>query len=93
MLLSAKGLTPQAFRSTLQSFFFSTGAAIVAGHTLWGNITADVLNFFWVGLPAVIIAFVAGEKLIHRFDANRFYRWVYVLLVAVGAVLLIKALY
>lgn len=93
MFLSAKGMSPQAFRSTLQSFFFSTGAAIVAGHALWGNITTDVLNYFWVGLPAVIIAFVAGEKLLHRFDANRFYRWVYALLIAIGAALLVKALY
>lgn len=93
MLLSAKGLSPQVFRSTLQSFFFSTGAAIVVGHALWGNITTGVFTYFWVGLPAVVIAFVAGEKLIHRFDAARFYRWVYALLIAIGAGLLFKSLY
>jgi uncharacterized membrane protein YfcA len=91
MLLSAKGMSPQAFRSTLQSFFFSTGVVIVAGHLLWGNVTMDVFNYFWVGLPAVVIAFIAGEKLINRFDANRFYRWVYVLLILIGIALLIKA--
>jgi hypothetical protein len=90
MLLSAQNWTAAKFRSTLQSYFFFTGVGLVAGHIAWGNVTAEVLRYSLYGLPALFLAFFLGEFWFRKFNSAKFYRWVYILMILIGAGLIAK---
>jgi hypothetical protein len=90
MILSAQNWSAEKFRSTLQSYFFFTGIGVVAGHMAWGNVTTEVLKLFLFGLPALILAFFLGEFWFRKFNSAKFYRWVYLLMILIGAGLILK---
>ncbi|MCF8366285.1 MAG: sulfite exporter TauE/SafE family protein [Bacteroidales bacterium] len=92
MLLSAQNWPPKTFRSTLQSYFFFVGTGVVAGHIAWGNVNSQVLKYFFFALPALIIAFFLGEYWFGRFNSEKFYKWVYYLLISIGIGLITKTL-
>jgi hypothetical protein len=91
MLLSSKSRQPVDFRSTLQSYFFFTGLGIVGGHFIAGNITMSVLTNFLLSVPALFIAFLAGELLFRKFRTDKFYNFVYALLFILGIALIVRA--
>lgn len=90
MLLSAQNWSADKFRSTLQSYFFFTGIGVVAGHLAWGNVNAEVLKLFLYGLPVLILAFFLGEFWFRKFNSAKFYCWVYLLMILIGAGLILK---
>lgn len=90
MLLSTQNWPAPKFRSTLQSYFFFTGIGVVGGHIAWGNVTAEVLQLYLYGFPALILAWWLGERFFKSFKSERFYAWVYLLLIAIGTGLMIK---
>jgi uncharacterized protein len=90
MLMSAQNWPPKVFRSTLQSYFFFVGAGVVAGHIAWGNINNQVLTYFVFALPALTGAFFLGEYWFGKFNSEKFYNWVYVLLIIIGLGLIAK---
>ena len=91
MLLSSKSRQPVDFRSTLQSYFFFTGLGIVGGHFIAGNVTMSVLTNFLLSVPALFIAFLAGELLFRKFRTDKFYNFVYALLFILGIALIVRA--
>lgn len=58
--------SPDRFRSTLQSYFVSTGLLILTSHGLAGLWTPDVLKLYVTSLPLILLATLLGSKL-HRF--------------------------
>ena len=92
ILLSAQNWTAAKFRSTLQGYFFFAGMGMVAGHIAWGNVNAEVFNYFLFGLPPLILAFFLGEFWFRKFNSEKFYRWVYVLMILIGLGLIVKVL-
>lgn len=92
MLLSSQNWKAMDFRSTLQSYFFFTGIGVVAGHFAWGNVTKDVLIYFLAALPIIFITFFLGEKWFAKIRNERFYSWVYFVLLLLGVSLILKVL-
>lgn len=81
---------PGVFRGTLQAHFLVSGALVVAGQALGGVWTAELPRLFALSLPAIALATWAGHALHARIPAHRFKRYVYVLVVTLGAVLVLR---
>lgn len=92
MFLSSQNWPPRKFRSTLQGYFFFTGIGVVLGHMIWGNVNAQVFGYFLFGLPALVISFLLGEYWFGKFKSEKFYKWVYVLLIIIGTGLILKVM-
>ena len=90
MFLSSQNWKAQDFRSTLQSYFLFTGVGVVAGHFAWGNVTGEVLAYFLAALPIIFITFFIGEKWFGKLRTDRFYAWVYFVLLVLGVSLVLK---
>jgi len=83
---------PEAFRATLQGFLFPTSLFILAGHGLAGLWTGPVLRMYLYALPLVLVAVFLGGRINRAFSTERFSKWVHVLLIALGLLLLGKTL-
>lgn len=79
---------PETFRATLQGYFLPTGLAIMASHGLGGLWNGRVLALFALAMPAVAIAVWLGAQLNRRFHPQQFERWVFVILIGLGGLLL-----
>jgi len=79
---------PETFRATLQGFLFPTSLFILAGHGLAGLWTAPVIRAYLYALPLVFASVYLGGRINRIFATERFTRWVYVLLIALGLLLL-----
>jgi hypothetical protein len=87
-----RGWKPETFRATLQGYFLPTGAAILIGQGIAGLWTKPVLNAYLVSLPAIVLAVLAGTALAKKIQPSRFNQAVHVLMLAAGAILLLKTL-
>lgn len=87
-----RGWRPEAFRATLQGYFLPTGLAILIGQGIAGLWTGPVVAAFLASLPATLLAVVLGGALGRRIPAAKFRSAVYVLMLALGFVLLIKTI-
>lgn len=81
---------PRRFRGTLQAHFLISGIFIVAGQALGGLWTKDLFLLFGASLPAIIIATLLGIFLHKRIPNEKFERYVFLLLVVLGALLLVN---
>jgi uncharacterized protein len=88
---SLKKWNPQKFRATLQGYFFTTGIMVIAGHGIAGNFTTEVLSYFAYCMPVVIIAVVLGARLNKKIPAERFHKYIYLILVILGTMLIINS--
>ena len=79
--------SPPRFRATMQGYFFPTGLFIALGHSLTGFWTPQVMQFYTLSLPLVLIAFWLGEKYNRRIPENRFEQLLYLALIVVGGLL------
>ena len=52
----------------------------------------EVTRYFLLSLPGAIVAIVLGRFLNHRLRGDAFFRFVYVGLIAIGAVLITQSL-
>ena len=87
-----RGWPPEAFRATLQGYFLPTGLAILAGQGIAGLWTRPVVAAFAASLPGAVLAVAIGSALARRIPAAKFSRYIYLLMLALGLVLLIKNL-
>lgn len=74
---------PAEFKANLQSFFLVNSAIVLAGHAVSGNIS-QVLNYFWIALPAMAIGIFVGLKFNRFIDPLRFRQIVQLLLIGLG---------
>jgi len=83
---------PESFRATLQGYFLPTGGAILVGQGLAGLWTRPVITTTVYALPFILIAVILGTAIGRRIPASKFSRYVYGLLLVLGAVLLIRSI-
>ena len=87
-----RGWPPETFRATLQGYFLPTGLAILIGQGIAGLWTKPVVTTFLASLPAAFLAVVLGRALGRRIPAAKFRSAVFVLMLALGLVLMIKTI-
>jgi uncharacterized membrane protein YfcA len=83
---------PESFRATLQSYFLPAGGAIMIGQGLAGLWTKTVLTTYLYSLPLVFLAIFLGLKISRKIPAEKFNKYVYVILLVLGLILLIKVI-
>jgi uncharacterized protein len=87
-----RGWSPAVFRGTLQAYFLASGVLVVTGQALAGLWSEELLGLLMVSLPAVVLAMLLGRVLHTRMTPDRFQRYVHLLVVALGVVLVGKVL-
>lgn len=75
------------FRVTLQGYFLLTGAVVSAGHGLSGLWSRQVLIYFLISFPVVVLGVLAGERLAKRFSEEQFNRALNLILITLGLVM------
>ncbi|WP_258729349.1 sulfite exporter TauE/SafE family protein [Bacillus atrophaeus] len=81
---------PRRFRGTLQAHFLISGVFVVVGQALGGLWTEDLLLLFVLSLPTIVIAALLGVFLHRRIPNDKFERYVFLLIVLLGTLLLIN---
>ncbi len=81
---------PKTIRATLQGVFLPTGIFIAIGHGIAGLWTKHVVINFLVSLPLIINAVIIGGFLNKKFKKDRFTKYIYILLILIGTLLVLK---
>ncbi len=82
----------ERFRATLQGYFVPAALLIVGSDGLNGRWTRNMLLHFVYSLPLMIAAVILGQRLSSRFNPQQFIRYIYILLIGVGIILLLSSL-
>lgn len=82
---------PDYFRSTMQAYLLLSGLLIVSGQGVSGMWTTNVFALYGWSVPAIAVAAIAGTMLHRRIPAVRFQRYVFLLVAALGTVLLLRS--
>lgn len=82
---------PDRFRGTLQAHFLISGVLVVAGQAVGGLWTKDLFILFGLSLPVIVIAILLGAFFHRRIPSHKFARYVFVLIVLLGALLLVNS--
>ncbi len=72
---------------TLQSFFLLSGIMLITMHGFHGLITVEVLHYFVLTLPVLILGVVAGSFVYERINQDVFKKIVFILLIVLAVVL------
>jgi len=81
------------FRATLQAYFLPASALGAIGYLTKGLITAQVLTYFAISLPAIFPAIFLGRYLNHRLEGEGFFRYVYMGLIFIGLLLIFNSIF
>lgn len=81
---------PDRFRGTLQAHFLISGVLVVSGQALGGLWTKDLFMLFGLSLPVIVAATIFGSFLHKRIPAHKFERYVFVLIVLLGVLLVVN---
>lgn len=82
----------QHFRATLQAYFLPASTLGMAGYWAAGLWTPRVTHYYLISLPAAIVAVFLGRLINRRFRGDRFLKYVYVGLIATGALLFLQTI-
>jgi uncharacterized membrane protein YfcA len=91
-LLHARNVDRRSFRATLNAAFLLQGIGAVVGFTLARRFTVTTGAVIAVGVPAVVVGRLSGERVFDRLDHRRFRRVVLAVLLATGVASLMHAL-
>lgn len=83
--------TPQQFLATLQGYFLPASVAGLIGYAVLGLWQAPLMRYFLLSLPVVGVAILLGRAINRQMKGHKFLRFVYVGLIAVGAILVIQS--
>jgi uncharacterized protein len=89
---SLRRWSPQHFRATLQGYFFPASLAGLIGYAVTGLWVPAITWYFLYSLPVVLAAILIGRWLNQRLSGDGFFRYVYIGLIAIGAVLAAQAM-
>jgi uncharacterized protein len=81
----------QHFRATLQGYFLPASIIGMTGYWLAGLWTRDVTRYFLLSLPLTFLGVFLGRVINHRLHGDSFFKYLYVGLMAIGALLLLQA--
>lgn len=82
----------QHFRATLQAYFLPASTLGMAGYWFAGLWTPRVTHYYVVSLPVAIIAVLLGRVINRRFRGDVFLKYVYLGLIATGALLFVQTI-
>jgi uncharacterized membrane protein YfcA len=82
----------QHFRATLQGYFLPASIIGMAGYWLAGLWVPAVTHYYLLSLPATVTAVFLGRAINHRLHGDTFLKYIYLGLVAIGALLTIQAI-
>jgi uncharacterized membrane protein YfcA len=80
------------FRATLQGYFLPANLFIMASHALGGLWTSTVGWYFLISLPVTVVSIWIGNHLNRKIPQGRFDRYVHLLLLMIGSLLLFQTL-
>lgn len=89
---SMRGWTPEQFKSTIHSFYLTTGILIPFGYYIAGMITVNLMALFIIALPASYIATLMGTSLSSKISHNLFQAVIWAALFAIGALIIAQHL-
>jgi hypothetical protein len=88
---NCRGWDSDEFKSNLQGLFLVNDAIALVNHGLVGNLTPIVLkSYLWV-LPVIALGLLAGTRLDHILNPQRFRKLVLISLVVMGVRLILLA--
>jgi uncharacterized protein len=82
----------QHFRATLQGYFLPASMIGMAGYWLAGLWTRQVTHLYLLSLPVAVVAVFLGRWINHHLRGEAFFKYLYVGLAAIGAMLLAQAI-
>jgi uncharacterized membrane protein YfcA len=88
---SLRRWSPQHFRATLQGYFLPASLLGLLGYVVVGLWLPEVTRYLVYSLPGVLAAIFIGRAINHRLRGDHFFRYVYLGLLAIGAVLIQQA--
>ncbi|TZF82734.1 sulfite exporter TauE/SafE family protein [Pedobacter sp. BS3] len=88
---SMRRWSAQHFRATLQGYFLPASFIGMLGYWLKGLWTSEITHYYLLSLPVMIPAIFLGRVINHRLKGEKFFHYVYVGLIGIGAVLLVQA--
>lgn len=83
-----RGWQPDRFRGTLQAHFLISGVLIVSGQAIGGLWSKDLFALYGMSLPMIMLATLLGTFLHRRIPSHKFERYVFLLIVLLGSLLL-----
>lgn len=83
---------PENFRSTMQAYFLISGTFIVTGQGISGMWNVNVFTLYLFSLPAMATATIIGTILHRRIPTDKFQRYVFLLIAALGAILFVRSI-
>lgn len=81
---------PSRFRATVQSFFLPLSGMILIGHAAAGLWTSQLLLFYAISWPIMLLAFWIGSKVGQRLKREIYERVVYTSLIVLGLALILR---
>lgn len=83
--------SPERFRATLQGYFFPTELIILVMNAIYGLWTKEVLRYYLISLPFIIIAAFLGGIFNRGLSGKRYNPLIYSLLIVLGLLLVIRS--
>lgn len=80
----------KTFKSTLQAHFLLTAIFVVIGQASGNLWTTKTIPIYLMSLPLLLLATIIGRYLTIKTPAHHFEKWVYLLIVALGLLLLVS---
>lgn len=84
--------TAQQFRATLQGYFLPASIIGMVGYWLAGLWTHAVTRYYLLSLPVTVLGVFVGRWINHRLHGEVFFKYLYVGLAGIGALLLVQAI-
>lgn len=81
----------QHFRATLQGYFLPASIVGMIGYLLAGLWTPAVTHYYLLSLPVTLAGVLLGRVVNHRLQGDSFLKYVYLGLLAIGVLLLLRA--
>ena len=82
----------QHFRATLQGYFLPASLIGMGGYWLAGLWTSNVTRYYLLSLPVTFLGVYFGRVVNHRLPGEAFFKYLYLGLAGVGALLLVQAI-
>ena len=78
------------YTATLQGYFIANGCYVILKHALYGNFTAQVLNYSLYSISGVIIGMIGGLMVFNKLSQDKLRKTVYGFMAVMGMWLMIN---
>ena len=82
---------PEVFRETLQAHFMVSSSLIIIGQFIGGFWSKELFVLYGFSLPAIGVALLLGRFIYGRIPTYKFERYIFILVILLGTMLLINA--